>query len=148
MENSLKGLILAAGTIITCVIVTLGFYISREAKEAASNGAGQINRLNMEFLENDKALYDGAKISGSEVINVIKKMSEEKIGVYVSTGKANTFYGYAFDLTSGELGSSNNNKYTLALDNTTSAYINPYGNFSGKVIRDANNVITGIVFTQ
>ena len=32
MENSLKGLILAAGTIITCVVISLAFYISREAK--------------------------------------------------------------------------------------------------------------------
>ena len=31
MENSLKGLILAAGTIITCVVISLAFYISREA---------------------------------------------------------------------------------------------------------------------
>ena len=28
MENSLKGLILAAGTIITCVVISLGFFIS------------------------------------------------------------------------------------------------------------------------
>jgi hypothetical protein len=38
MENSLKGLILAAGTIITCVVITLAFYISREAKQTAING--------------------------------------------------------------------------------------------------------------
>ena len=46
MENSLKGLLLAAGTIITCIIISLGFYIAREAKDTAATGAGQINALN------------------------------------------------------------------------------------------------------
>ena len=71
MENSLKGLILAAGTIITCVVISLGFYISREAKDTATNGANQINKLNSEFVESDKDIYDGTTVSGSEDLNVI-----------------------------------------------------------------------------
>ena len=73
MENSLKGLLLAAGTIITCVVISLSFFIAREAKNTANNGANQINQLNAEFMESDKTIYDGARVSGSEVINVIKK---------------------------------------------------------------------------
>ena len=38
MENSLKGLMLAAGIIITCIIISLGFYIAREARDTASEG--------------------------------------------------------------------------------------------------------------
>ena len=45
MENSLKGLMLAAGIIITCIIISLGFYIAREASDTASSGTGQINEL-------------------------------------------------------------------------------------------------------
>ena len=45
MENSLKGLMLAAGIIITCIIISLGFYIAREARDTASEGTGQINQL-------------------------------------------------------------------------------------------------------
>ena len=93
MENSLKGLILAAGTIITCVVISLGFFISREAKDTAANGANQINRLNAEFLESDKTIYDGATVSGSEVINVIKRFADEKLSIYVKTNKSSTFYG-------------------------------------------------------
>ena len=50
MENSLKGLLLAGGTVITCIIIGLGFYIAREARDTASAGSGQINRLNAEFM--------------------------------------------------------------------------------------------------
>ena len=102
MENSLKGLILAAGTIITCVVISLGFFISREAKDTASNGANQINKLNAEFVESDKVIYEGATVSGSEVVNVIKKFAEENIGILVKTKKAETYYGYKFDEQTGE----------------------------------------------
>ena len=92
MENSLKGLLLAAGTIITCIIIGLGFYIAREARDTAANGAGQISRLNAEFNESDKVIYDGLKVSGSEVINVINKFKNEPISIQVTTKKGVAFY--------------------------------------------------------
>ena len=148
MENSLKGLILAAGTIITCVVISLGFFISREAKDTASNGANQINKLNAEFVESDKVLYDGATVSGSEVVNVIKKFSEENIGILVKTKKAETFYGYKFDEKTGEISEQCKNTYVIATETDNQAYVNPYVNYRGKLIRDKNEVITGIVFEQ
>lgn len=148
MENSLKGLILAAGTIITCVVVSLGFYISREAKDTAANGANQINQLNAEFAENDKAIYDGATVSGSEVLNVIKKFASDSIGILVKTNKSDTYYGYRFSETTGELGNTTGNTYIIATDADSRTYINPYANYTGKLVRDKNDVITGIVFEQ
>ena len=148
MENSLKGLMLAAGTIITCLVVTLGFFISREAQDTATNGVSQISGLNSEFAASDKAIYDGALVSGSEVLNVIKKYANDSIGVYVKTGKASIFYNSEFDLSSGDYVADNKNTYTLATDNTKDTYINPYGNFKGRVVTDGNNVITGIEFVQ
>ncbi|MBQ6814117.1 MAG: hypothetical protein IJP13_01100 [Lachnospiraceae bacterium] len=148
MENSLKGLILAAGTIITCVVISLGFFIAREAKDTASNGANQINRLNSEFVESDRVIYDGATVSGSEVLNVIKKFQNEKIGILVKTNKSETFYGYVFDEDTGDMVKQLDTEYTLATDSNNDLYINPYVNFVGKLVRDKNEVITGIIFEQ
>ncbi|MFG6327835.1 MAG: hypothetical protein K1W00_13395 [Lachnospiraceae bacterium] len=148
MENSLKGLILAAGTIITCVVISLGFFISREAKETAANGANQINKLNSEFVESDKIIYDGAMVSGSEVVNVIKKMKTDEVGILVVTNKSSNYYGYEFDTSSGDLIKKTASDYEEACVSTNKKYINPYANFQGKVIRDQNDVITGIMFTQ
>lgn len=148
MENSLKGLILAAGTIITCVVISLGFFISREAKDTASNGAEQINRLNAEFMESDKTIYDGATVSGSEVINVIKRFAKEKLAVCVSTNKSFICYGYNVNMESGDIGDKSQNNISDAYSEEGSAYINPYGSFRGRVIRDENNVITAICFEQ
>lgn len=148
MENSLKGLILAAGIIITCVVVSLGFIIAREAKDTASNGVEQINMLNAEFAEGDKMLYDGVTVSGSEVLNVIRKYEGKNIGILVKTNKIETFYGREFNENTGALTGQTGKTYAEALEPTNDHYINPYGSFKGKVVRDANNVIVGLVFVQ
>lgn len=148
MDNSLKGLILAAGTIITCVVISLGFFIAREAKDTASNGANQINKLNAEFVESDKVIYDGATVSGSEVINVIKKFKNEKLGILVKTNKSKTYYGYSFDENGGDIIGQVNSKNIDPTDSDSVNYVNPYVNFVGRIIRDKNEVITGIVFEQ
>lgn len=148
MENSLKGLILAAGTIITCLVISLGFFISREAKDTANNGVSSIGNLNAEFAAGDKTIYDGTLVSGSEVLNVIKKYANDTIGIYVKTGKSSTYYNAEFDLNNGEYVADNKNTYSMALDSETATYINPYGNFKGRVVKDSNNTITGIEFVQ
>lgn len=148
MENSLKGLILAAGTIITCIVISLGFYISREAKSTASTGASEINKLNTEFSESDKVIYDGSSISGSEVVSAIRKMDGQSLGVCVVTKAASTYYGYDFNSATGELGKANSAKYSSSTGVASSNYINPYASFKGQIVRNSNNVITGIIFTQ
>lgn len=148
MENSLKGLILAAGTIITCIVIGLGFYIAREARDTASGGAGQINKLNAEFSDTGKTMYDGMEVSGSEVLNVIRKFQDEAIGIMVKTNKASTYYVYQFDTTDGELGSKTNQDFKTAQNELSESYINPNGRFEGGVVRDTNGTITGLTFTQ
>jgi hypothetical protein len=148
MENSLKGLILAAGTIITCVVITLAFYISREAKQTAVNGVQEINQLNQEMAESDKLVYDNATVTGSEVLNVVKKMAGNSVGIYVETNKTSTYYGYNFDLSTGALGKKTENSISSATQSDNEAYINPYASFKGTVIRDENDMITGIKFVQ
>ena len=148
MENSLKGLLLAAGTIITCVVISLSFFIAREAKNTANNGANQINQLNAEFIESDKTIYDGATVSGSEVINVIKKFADEKIAISVKTNKGVTYYGYCIDEKNGDITTASSADVKNAYEVGHNNYINPYGRFMGKLVRDKNNVITAIVFEQ
>jgi hypothetical protein len=100
------------------------------------------------MAESDKLVYDNATVTGSEVINVVKKMSGSSIGIYVLTNKTSAYYGYKFDLSTGALGEKTDtdiNNATLA-DNGN--YINPYANFKGIVVRDVNDVITGIKFEQ
>lgn len=148
MENSLKGLILAAGTIITCIVIGLGFYIAREARDTASSGAGQINKLNAEFSDTSKTLYEGTEVSGSEVLNVIRKFQDEAVGIMVKTNKTTSYYIYEFNDTTGELKEKSAQDYKTAQNELSSSYINPNGRFEGGVVRDSNGTITGLTFTQ
>ena len=36
MSNGLKGLTLAAGVIITCIVISIAFFVTREAKDIAA----------------------------------------------------------------------------------------------------------------
>ncbi len=148
MENSLKGLTMAAGIIITCIIISLGFYVAREARDTAAVGTSQIHELQAEFTETSKTLYDGTEVSGSEVVNVIRKFENETMGIYVKTKKDSTFYHYAFDVESGDLKSETTADYKLSQEVTSEKYINPTARFMGIVVKDANGTITGIMFEQ
>lgn len=148
MENSLKGLMLAAGIIITCIIISLGFYIAREAKDTASSGAGQIQKLQAEFDDSTKAIYDGTIVSGSEVRNALRKFQAETMGILVTTKKSSTYYGYQFSASTGDLGEEAFGDIIKAQKEGNANYINPNGKFASTLIRDANGIITGIVFKQ
>lgn len=148
MENSLKGLMLAAGIIITCIIISLGFYIAREASDTASSGTGQINELQAEFADTSKTMYENTEVSGSEVINVIRKFSDEMIGVKVQTKKNTSYYIYQFSDADGSLKNASTLDYKSAQNAVSANYINPTGRFLGSVVRDANGTITGLSFVQ
>ncbi len=148
MENSLKGLMMAAGIIITCIIISLGFYIAREASDTASSGTGQINELQAEFADTSKMMYDNTEVSGSEVINVIRKFGDEMLGVKVQTKKNTSYYIYQFNDADGSLKNASALDYKSAQVATNSNYINPTGRFLGTVVRDSNGTITGLTFVQ
>lgn len=148
MENSLKGLILAAGVIITCIVIGLGFYIAREARDTAANGAGQISKLNAEFNESDKIMYDGLEVSGSEVINLVNKFKNNSISIKVATKKTIVSYIYSLSQDGNQLGQKSLADIKEAQKINNISYINPNAQFLGEIIRDINNTIIGIAFSQ
>ncbi|SFR76966.1 hypothetical protein [Anaeromicropila populeti] len=148
MENSLKGLLLAAGTIITCIVISLGFFIAREARDTAAGGAGQISKLNAEFNESDKVMYDGLSVSGSEVINVINKFRNNELSVKVITNKAAYYYNWLLKNGDTELGENSSISIKEAQKPTSDNYINPNAQFLGTILRDVNNAIIAIEFSQ
>lgn len=148
MDNSLKGLILAAGVIITCLVVGLGFYISREASAAATNGTGQISRMNKEVMDSDKVMYDGLDVTGSEVINAINKYKNEDIAIKVKTKKSTVYYNRILNNEDKELGKKSDASVKDAQTITSVYYINQRAQFTGQILRDANDTIIGIYFEQ
>ena len=72
MENALKALVMAAEIIITCILVALGFYAAGIAKANAAAGNEAATQMTRRLEENDYIVYDGAVLSGSELINLLR----------------------------------------------------------------------------
>ena len=139
---------LAAGVVITCIVIGLGFYIARESRDGVSTGVSQIGKLNAEFTESDKVMYDSLEVSGSEVINVVNKFKSEEMGIKVITKKDTTYYINSLNPTDTELSKSSTASIKDAQKITNNSYINPNGRFMGEVLRDDNHAVIGIKFTQ
>lgn len=143
IEKATYILILAASTIITCVIVWIGFTAMNTGKELAFSANEQIAKLNNDIKDSGITKFDKKEVQGSEVINFIKE--------------------YLGDYSDGETGEIYINVKTSKSDNTymngafldnfydftdTEYYIKPTGLFRGEVIKNENEVILGVKFTQ
>jgi hypothetical protein len=155
MDNSLKGLILAAGVIITCLVIGLGFYISREAQNTSSSSSSQINDMSSEFQSIDLAIYDGMQITGREVIDFIKRAESKNEFVSIEvTNKKNNVADYIFEHTETSGNHAINesgtvqNIITVQTSPANQYYINPDGKFEGTVLRDQNDIIVCVKFVQ
>ncbi len=150
MDNSLKGLLLAAGVVITCVVLGLGFYISRQAKNTAMDAIGNVDTMSLEFGESSFTMYDGTSISGTEVLNIVDKYkSYTDFAIKVTNKKDTIYYGMSLNATDTELDTTAGiRSLTNAKNPSNASYINPNSTFKGELFRDANNRIIGIGFTQ
>lgn len=142
MDNSLKGFILAAGAVITCIVLSVGFYFARESRGLSSTSANKLNDFSTELTESNITIYDDLEVTGSDVVNFIKR----QIGGYTATELAPI---YVYVKTSKSENSYTNGEYVENIKNFShNRYINPLGKFAGKIVRDANKVIVGIQFIQ
>jgi hypothetical protein len=139
-ENGLKALLLAASVFITCVLLSIGFIYLREAKNISFASASNLSELAVELTESDLTMYDGLEVTGSDVVNFIKK----NLGSYTSA-QTSPVYVYV------ETESSSNTYYNESDLNhiqnfTHEKYIKPISKFIGEIVRDENDVIIGLKF--
>lgn len=142
MESALKGLMLAAGVILTCVVIGIGFFVAREAKATAVTSTQRLSEFKKELSESDFTKFDDVTVAGSDVVNFTKRTlgmykEDEEAPVYVRIETATHSQNY------------NNVKYIKTLRDVTNVrYVSPLNTFEGEVIRDENEVIVGIVFIE
>lgn len=100
--------------------------------------------------ESDYMNYDGAIVSGTQVISFIKSHAGDEICVEVNNGHSTTPYIYSStDLTDktgvGTVAQAQNKA------NLSTVYINPNSKYLGAIVRDSvdatNGTIVGVTFT-
>lgn len=154
MDNSVKAILIGASVAITLIIVTLGFFILRQGQSSINLTAKQISNMNSSIAESEYTMYDGVTITGSEVVDVIRKFKDENVGVHVTTNKTSPNGNWYINTVTvnaskvGTLGSASPNTVSNTITETHTQYVNPNGKFEGEVIRDVNGVIVALRFVQ
>jgi hypothetical protein len=158
MNNAQSALKMAAGFFLAIALITIAVVMFINAQDATKSAQSNFSSIQEELDQTQFTVYDNTTVSGSQVVNAIRKFSDKsQFGIQVITGKqpAGTWYyntvnigvqpgatGYGDMLTAGT-GTIGNAQNEALPD-----YINPSGRFQAKLIKDNNNAIRGIVFKQ
>ena len=138
MNHGLKALLIAASTIITCIIVGLGFSMAREAKQIGNYVIQELHGYRTAVEEQDYLKYDGVTVYGTDVVNLMKYIiSLKKSGISVvveENGESRTYTEQEDIQKAGEIESM--------------YYIVPTAEYTGEVRRNKNEVIVEIMFKK
>ena len=95
MNHGLKALLLAASTIITCIVVRMGFQMAEEAKRLGNYVMEDMSRYRTAIEEQDIMKYDGVTVYGADVVNLMKQeLTDTKNGFSVVVSDGRTSYSY------------------------------------------------------
>lgn len=142
MDNILKLILMGAGLIFTCLVVGLGFHLSRESSVISASSSQQLTEFAKELSERNLLQYDNLLVKGSDVINLMKRElnnygEDEEAPIYV---KVETKTG---------VNQYNNGKVIESCrEFTDGRYIKPIAIFLGSVVKNQNDVIIGVHFIQ
>ncbi len=147
---------LIAKILVTAVVVVLtGLLIAwmaglfKDKKQDLNSGTEKIDEAINSMADFDLLVYDGNTISGDTLAELISdyKRKDLALSIWVNTlDSANTYYNYAFTPATSTLGASV--AITPPTGKANTGYITPSGNFLGTVIKNANDEIVCLKFTQ
>lgn len=139
-----KGLELVAIVALIMGLISIAFLAFNKAENVSSKGMKKMDTIETQLDESDFTKYDGAIVSGSDVVAAVKYfLNGEPICITVV---ARNTYSYCYTDTS--LTTPSTESISMAMQRDNDHYINPNGKFLGEVIRDpSDNSIVGITFT-
>jgi len=154
---------MAVAILLAAILIGVIFLIARQGKSVVNEKLEVINHAISENQSDGYLIYENTKVSGNEVLNVIKKAVDNKdyvcIRVITGMNKANnnlkgTDYnckgeesanGFQITQISSAVNCPTPNAEEKVIDEN---YVNPSGTFRCEVKRDANGTLVALVFTQ
>lgn len=147
MSGSLRDFLKIAGVVIvTLALLSILFLGLQKATGFTNKAYSKIDSMSQSVEESDYTRYDGALISGTEVIAAIKYFQQDgAICIEVNNGYTTTNYVCADET----LAAPSTAKISDAQNkNDLNKYINPNAKYLGECVRDtANNLIVAVKFT-
>lgn len=145
IELSVKGLMLAVVVIIALVLSAISLYMVTKAKGTINDGNTQYSQLMSDYSEINATLYDGLYVSGDKVKDVINECADSLSGgVVVVTLEGSTATKKGTTMTYHSSTAYEN----AGFKKSAPEYINPAGTFVGDVEKNANGMVTSIIFSQ
>lgn len=127
MENALKGLMMAAGVILTCMVIAFGFYSADVAKATAADETREMEAYEKRLFESNYLEYDGSTLSGSELLNFLRFELNRK-----TNGENSLAYFEISDTGTVRLSSPSEVKKLVV--SGTDYYVPPYGAYMGEAV--------------
>lgn len=149
MDNIWKWVTIGLGGIVVVSLAILVFNLMNGQEETIKVVDEKSSQFTTQLMESEFTQYDGTTVTGSDVINCIKRMKQEVICITVNNGRQATEYIYSSNLSTDLTGNLTAMLKDAKDKSNLDKYINPAARFEGEVIRDAStDTIIGITFTK
>ena len=163
MDIVKKIIYFSVGIIMTVGFIVIGMSMYNKSKDTISSANAQYDSLMDRYADIAYAMYDGSgsTASGAEIKDLINKLSDTNVTIYVKNGSflksgAQNTDGVAFNCSSGSLcGYDDRNMVTYAEAkeymsdrSKTMFYINPNATFEAGIHRNENGLISSLSFVQ
>src|SRR5690606_23113075 len=158
MSNAQKALVMAAGIFLAIALSTLAVVLFVSAQDSTKAAQSNFSNIQTELSQTAFTVYDNTTLSGSQVVNALRKFSDQdQFGIHIFTGKNPTgqWYGKVINtdvpidsITYGTVVGDAPGQLSHTVDESDVNYVNPSGKFRGQLVLDRSNVIRGIVFRQ
>jgi hypothetical protein len=143
-----------ASLFLVLALINMAVNVFSPSTEATKAATTDFSNTTTELKDQKYLIYDTTVISGSQVVNALRKFEKEgkdqSLALYVETGKNGPGAGvwYYSNFTGGSVTQSATQDLTATSAVTDNGYINPSGMFKANIQRDSNGVIRAIKFVQ
>ncbi|MCX7572119.1 ABC transporter permease [Tumebacillus sp. DT12] len=161
MGNAQKALVMAAGIFLAIALITIAVIMFISAQEATKSAQNNFSSIQTELSATVFAGYDETIVSGSQVVNALRKFEQQpQFGILVRTGRNPGGQWYINTVsTSGTtkgtvtIGKPTDSSLdptvnTSATKESSTNYVNPSGRFHSSLVYDASNNVRAIIFRQ
>jgi len=145
-DIAVKIFLVVVGVILTGLIIAWSTGVFKDKKNDLSRSTEKINNAISSLAEFDLLVYEGESIRGDTIIDLIKDLKDKDLDITVTVVTNENIYNKKNGVTY-----SNSNQYVdkdYSQKKTDENYINPNGNFIGKVKKNENGMVENITFTQ
>ncbi|MVX63752.1 hypothetical protein GKZ28_08595 [Clostridium chromiireducens] len=134
-KESTEGISFAAGVVICIGVVSFGLMVYNVVTPMLSKGVKNTSAISQRISDSGYVQYDNGTKQGSEVISAINTQASDDLYIRVKTNS-----------------DSSGKTYTTTTYNVTDKddddYIEPTAKFDSELVKNTNDTVVGIVFTQ